>query len=185
MLLTELNLKMLNLEARKYTDAIIGYLPLKSGQKVADIGAGGGAFTLPLARTVGAAGEVYAVDTDSHRLAYIARTARRAGLSNQIILVLGDTDDCLIPEDSVDLVFSRNSFHHLDNPNTYFSSVRRALKPGGAVAVIDHDGSRGWMPKHGHSTPPERIIRVLEGTGFRFSERITQIPGQSFQIFLK
>jgi len=185
MLLTELNLKMLNLEARKYTNAIIQHLPLEYGQKVADIGAGGGAFTLPLARIVGSPGEVYAVDTDSLRLAYIARRAEKEGLADRIILVLGEQNDCLIPEESVDLVFSRNSFHHLDNPLEYFSSVKLALKPGGKVAIIDHDGSRGWMPKHGHSTPPDTINRILQETGFRLYGKITGIRGQSFQIFNK
>jgi arsenite methyltransferase len=185
LLMTELNLKLLNWEAGKLADKIIRRLPLKNGQRVADIGAGGGAFTLPMARIVGRSGEVYAVDTDSARLAYIGRRARKAGLLEQITLVLGEEEDCLLPEETIDLAFSRNCFHHIKRPGSYFSSLARALKTGGTAVLIDHDGSRGWLPKHGHSSTPERIRSTMKQAGFRFSESVTEFPGQSFQIFIK
>lgn len=185
LLMTELNMKLLNWEAGKLADKIIRRLPLQIGQRVADIGAGGGVFTLHIARIIGRSGEVYAVDTDSGRLAYIGRQAEKAGLLEQITLVLGEEEDCLLPAESMDLVFSRNCFHHIKRPLPFFSSLARSLKTGGTAVIIDHDGSRGWIPKHGHSSAPEKIRSTMMQAGFRFSESLTEFPGQSFQIFVK
>lgn len=162
--------------------AILPMLPLHAGAAVADIGCGGGAYTLEFARQVGPRGMVYAVDVDSTRLAYVRSQARRMNLLRQLTLVLAEKDDSLLPEAAIDLAFLRNSYHHIASPAAYFAKLGRTLKPNGILAVIDYDPS-SRMAGRGHAVDPEEIDRTLTGVGFHLTARFDHLPGQSFQLF--
>jgi len=162
---------------------VMQLLPLKEGAAVADLGCGGGAFTLEFARRLGPAGEVYAVDVNASHLAYVRDEARKAELNNRIILVLAEEDDSLLPENSIDLVFSRFSYHHIKEQIKYFTHLKRALKPTGSLVIIDHDVSSRHMAKHGHAVSPEQIRGDLRDAGFTCTKQYDHLPGQSFQMF--
>ncbi len=184
-MINRLKLWVLNKEAEKYKSRIFEYLPVKENFHVADIGSGGGAFTLAMSEKAGLNGKIYAVDVNAKNLFYLGRKAKKAGLVDRIVLTLADEDDCVLPESACDLVFSRNSFHHINNPGEYFVKVARALKPSGILAVIDYDGTRG-LPKYlSHYTPPLKIKNILEKTGFVHNKSFDILPGQSYQLFSK
>jgi predicted methyltransferase len=158
-------------------ERVIEALAIAPGARVADLGSGGGYFTWHLARAVGAAGRVYAVDVDAELNDYVAQRAAREGLQ-QISTVLADLDDAKLPE-RVDLVFTCDTYHHLEDRVAYFSGLReRYLAPGGRLAVLDYRPG-----KFVHATDPAVIERELAEAGFRKLAQHDFIERQSFLVF--
>ena len=116
-------------------DRVVRTLRLQTGQKVADVGAGTGIFSFPLAEAAGDSGLVYAVDVNPELLSHIEETARVEGIEN-IQTVLTAENDPLIPE-AVDLIFLCDTLHHIDNQAEYVKTLGKYLRAGGRVAVID------------------------------------------------
>jgi ubiquinone/menaquinone biosynthesis C-methylase UbiE len=163
-------------------EVVIHSLTLQPGMQVADLGAGGGYFTFRLADAVGPTGKVYAVDVDKGNLDYIAHRAKEQGYTN-VETVLAKYDDPLIPQGGVDLIFSCNVYHHLENRSEYFRSAARYLKPDGRVAIIDLAGV-GWLFKLlGHWTPKEKIRGEMTTAGYRFVNDFDFLSRQNFQVF--
>lgn len=136
---TEEWLKTLDSAARvsklKVDDAVAA-LGLAPGAVVADIGAGSGVFTAPLAKAVGASGRVYAVDIDAGLVAHVDRRAREQG-ATQIRAVLGGFTDPKLPARDVDLAFIYDVLHHIENRADYLRNLASYLRPAGRIAVID------------------------------------------------
>jgi arsenite methyltransferase len=183
---TSLFLNILNKEAssaRSKPDEIIASLGIGEGDVIADIGSGGGYFTIALAGKVGKTGRVYAVDVKPKYLEFIRRKAAREGLDN-VSFVLG-TSGLDLPEAGLDLVFARNVFHHLPDPSDYFRTMIRFLKPGAKVAIIDHKPKRGFgfVSLFKHHTPGETIVQEMERAGYSLIGSVDFLPDQSFNLF--
>lgn len=161
-------------------EQVVAALGLEPGDRVADLGSGGGYFTFPMAQAVGETGHVYAVDVDKSLLAYIAKESQKRGLS-QIETVLAPKDGLGLPNDSVDLIFLSNVFHHLPDPTAYFRRARPILRNGGRIAVIDFSED-GFF--RGHATPPYDIRTLFEDAGYAFATQHEFLERQSFQIFV-
>ena len=123
-------------------EKVIAALHLQPGNLVADLGSGGGYFTFRLAKTVAPTGKVYAVDTDQDMVALVAERAKKEAPS-LIEVILAKPDDPVLPAAGVDMIFTSNTYHHLDNRVTYFSNLRKYLRPGGKIVIIELDG-RAW-----------------------------------------
>ena len=163
-------------------DRVLRELGLREGDRVADLGAGGGYFTFRLAGTVGRTGRVYAVDVDQGMVAYLAAAAAKQGIS-QVETVLAAYDNPRLPEDGVDLIFVCDTYHHLAERTAYFERAARYLRPGGRVAVIDYNGN-GWFAKHfGHYTPRDVILQEMQSAGYRLERSYDFIDRQSFLVF--
>jgi len=163
-------------------DRVIESLALPPGAHVADLGSGGGYFTWPLADAVGESGRVYAVDVDPEMTSHIAEESREKGYPN-VQPILAEFDDPLIPEAGVDLIFTCNTYHHLEGREEYFRRAARYLRPGGRVAVIEFNG-QGWFQRlFPHFTAPEVIRGELEAAGYRRVEDFDFLGRQSFQVF--
>jgi len=180
-------LKMLNYEAsaaKQKPKEIIESLELREGQVVADIGSGGGYFTIEFGRKVGAEGKVYAVDTRMKNLDFIRKQAERVKLDN-IDTVLARGAEMDLPEGGLDLAFLRNAFHHLPEPEKSLEVMRCYLKPGGRVAVIEHKAKGGFsfVSMFKHYTPPEVIVQVMESAGYTPVQSFDFLPDQSFNMF--
>ncbi|NOZ84946.1 MAG: methyltransferase domain-containing protein [Deltaproteobacteria bacterium] len=186
-MLTDLFLKMLNREASspvRGAGRIFDSLGITEGQTIADIGSGGGYFTLGFAQRVGESGRVFAVDTKQKYLNFIRRQSEQAGLGN-IEFVLAESDGVDLPISSADLIFARNVFHHLSEPTRYFRNLGAVLKPAGRVAIIDHMPKRGFsfVSLFKHFTPVEKIREIMESAGYVLCESFNFLPGQSFLVF--
>jgi arsenite methyltransferase len=182
-----LKAKMFNRKAadlRNKPDQILEILQLKEGQNVVDIGAGGGYFSLRFATAVGSKGKVYAVDTNPEFLEFISNTATAKGLSN-IVAVLAKEDSLGLPEGSIDLVFMRNVYHHLQNRVEYFRRLSHLLMSNGKVAIIEYKcgGCFSFRRLFGHHVPVEIIICELTDAGLKLDMRYDFLPEQSFTIF--
>lgn len=186
-MLTSLFLRLLNREAstpRRKSGEIIGALQIQEGFRVADIGSGGGFFTLQFAGRVGKSGRVYAVDTRAEYLEFVRQEAEKAGMDN-VAFVPAKKGDMALPEGSLDLVFLRNVFHHLPEPVKYFRDLRRFLKPDGKAAIIDHKKKAGFsfVALFKHYTLSEEIITVMEEAGYFPVESFDFLPEQTFNVF--
>lgn len=161
---------------------VIAALKLQPGAVVADLGAGGGYFTFRLAEAVGPTGKVYAIDIDPDMVELIAKTAKEKALAH-IEPVLAKPDDPLLPKAGVDLIFTSNTYHHIDKRVIYFANLRQYLRAGGKVAILDFD-RRAWLEGLlRHYTPSEFIQREMEQAGYRLLEEFDFLDRQSFLVF--
>src|SRR5262249_47584715 len=117
---------------------IVAAAAVKPGMAVADIGAGTGLFTMLFARAVQPGGRVYAVAISRAFVAYIRERAKAEGLDN-VIAVLTQGTDTELAEGSVDLVYTCDTYHHFEQPAQTLQSIRRALRPGGRLVVVDFE----------------------------------------------
>jgi FkbM family methyltransferase len=131
---------------------VIAKLELKSGDVVADLGAGTGVFAWPLARAV-APGRVYAVEVDKDFVTLMESRLQQERLDN-VRVVLGKFEDPLVPE-KVDLAFFSDVLHHIANRAAYLKTVAGYLKPGGRIAVIELDATH---PKSPHRQQPDQQV---------------------------
>ncbi|MGH0037663.1 MAG: class I SAM-dependent methyltransferase [Myxococcota bacterium] len=163
-------------------DRVIAALAIPPGSRVADIGAGGGYFTFPLADAVGPEGRVYAVDIDTEMLDYIATRAQEEGRSNVETRVAG-AQDANLPDASIDLVFTSNTYHHLSDRVAYFRRLRSDLALGGRVAIVEFEET-GWFSRwFGHNTDPEIIRQELADAGYTLLAAHDFLPRQSFTLY--
>lgn len=166
-------------------DEILEALELGQGQKVVDIGTGGGYFSLRFAEAVGKDGRVFAVDTNPKFLEFIKNGAKKKGLNN-VETVLAIEDNPNLPEQSIDLIFMRNVCHHLPNRAEYFKRLKGALKPDGRIAIIEYRAGGGRFSFHrkfGHYVPKEIIIAEMKEAGYRLEKDLNFLREQSFMIF--
>lgn len=164
-------------------ERVIAELGIGPGDRVADLGAGSGYFTLRLAQAVGPEGRVYAVDVDEEMNEYLRSRVEQAGAAN-VEVIQGRFEDPLLPDGGVDLVLTVDTYHHIDDRPSYFRNLRRDLAPGGRVAVIDYDGRKGWFVRWmGHFTSRELLLREMAEAGYEVVAEHDFIDRQSFVIF--
>jgi len=132
-------------------------LKLKPGQIVADIGAGTGVFTIPLAQATKPGGTVYAEDIDQALLDVISEKATEQGMTN-VQAVLGEFGDPDLPAD-IDLAFINDVLHHIKDRAAYVKTLAAYLKPGGRIAIIELIPGQG-----GHKGEPELQVSQEEAT---------------------
>ena len=165
-------------------EKVVQSLAIKPGDRIADLGSGGGYFTFRLSRAVGPTGKVYAVDVDKDMLEDLAERAKKDGYGN-IEKILAKYDDPSLPESGVDLIFTSNVYHHIEARAKYFADAAKYLRPGGRVAVVDFDG-RHWSATFvGHTTPVELIKKEMDEAGYRLEREFDFLDRQSFLVFSK
>jgi ubiquinone/menaquinone biosynthesis C-methylase UbiE len=158
-------------------DKVLPILKLKPGDKVADIGAGTGAFSLPFARTVAPSGKVYAVDIDPGLLDYIAEKAKKENLEN-IQTVKGEFSDPKLPTRDVDLAFFHDVLHHIENRQAYLKALATYIKPTGRIALIEMNRDD---PKTPHRNSPELLLSKDEIKNWMAAAGF--YPAEEFDVF--
>jgi ubiquinone/menaquinone biosynthesis C-methylase UbiE len=143
---------------------------LKPGMAVADVGAGSGLFTRLFAKAVGPGGRVYAVDISKPLLDYVMQTAKQRRLGN-VTGILDTADDTKLPESSIDLAYVCDTYHHFEHPQKVLASIRKALRPGGRLVVVDFERIEGkspkWLLEHVRAGK-DTVKSEIEAAGFRF-----------------
>ena len=162
-------------------ETVVASLGVRAGDRVADIGAGGGYFTFRLADAVGGEGTVYAVDVDEEMTDFLDDRVAREGRAN-VEVILGQYDDPLLPDGGVDLVFLSNTYHHVEDPASYFSRLRADLSPRGRVAIVEYKEGSWWMPGK-HWMERKVIERDMRAAGYRLETNHDVLPRQHFLVF--
>ncbi len=172
-------------EREERTDLLLQTLPIEPGDVVADIGAGTGYFSLPIARRVGPQGRVLAVDIQPEMLAIIARRRDEAGLTNIELIEASETDPNL-PTGAVDLVLMVDAYHEFSHPREVMEGVVRGLKIGGAVVLIEYRAEDRSVPiKRLHKMSADQARAEMEAVGLHFEANLDTLPQQHFLIFRK
>jgi len=162
---------------------VIQALDLKPGEVIADIGSGSGYFTLRFAAHVGEMGRVYGVDIDPEMIRHLNRRIRDAGLQN-VQTVLAAPDDPLLRDRSIDRFVVVDTWHHIENQPQYLGLMKKMLKPGGQVVMIDFQKKELPVgPRLAMKIAREDLIRQLEANGFRLAQEHTFLPYQYFLVF--
>jgi predicted methyltransferase len=169
-------------DKRLQIDRVMDLLQIKPGSVVADIGAGGGWFSVRAARRVAPNGEVIAEEINPKAIVYIQQRAKREQLGD-IQTVLGTPDDPKLTPNSLDAALMLKVYHEIAHPALVLANLRAAMKPGARFGIIDRNGSGS---DHGLN---ESIVREeVEHAGFRQVGRydFTKADGQDyFLIFQK
>ena len=183
----EFQAKMFNKKAanpKNKPDQILKAIGLKRGQSIADIGSGGGYFSLRFAEIVGEEGKVYAVDAKREFLNFTKRSAEERGLHNLLLMSVSE-NGLNLPENSLDFIFMRNVAHHISDRITYFKGLRNHLKPGGRVVVIEYKRGNliSFRRLFGHHVSKETIVREMRETRYSLEKEFDFLPEQHFSIF--
>ena len=123
-------------EREERTDLLIEHLPLRADSIVADIGAGTGYFSFPVAERV-PEGRVLAVDIQPEMLAIIEDRKREQSVTN-VQTVQGSIDDPGLAADSVDLIFIVDAYHEFSHPREMGERMFAALRSGGRIVLIEY-----------------------------------------------
>lgn len=146
---------------------------LKPGDKVADIGAGSGAYTIALAHEVGDIGQVYAVDVHREILHTLASSLAKQNLLNVDIVWADVEKEVPIEKYSLDAVVVSNVLFQLQDPGKAIMCVHELLKPEGQMLIVDWSSSHGGLgPHESHVIPESRAEELVIKHGFRILKRL-------------
>ena len=159
---------------------VIQALALKPDSVVADIGAGTGYFSVRLSNMV-KAGRVYAVDIEPDMVKYLAERAMKEARTN-MVAVAGAPDSPRLPA-KVDLALFVDVYHHVDSRQRYFRNLRKLLKPGGQVAIIDFRMDSPEGPPRAARIAPEQVKAEMKKAGYVLVTEHAFLPRQYFLVF--
>ena len=165
-------------------DEIVAASGVKPGMTVADIGAGTGLFTMLFADAVKPGGNVVAVDISPAFVEYIQQTAKKRRVRN-VTAVLTDGVDVPLPEASVDLAYLSDVYHHFEHPAETLASIRKVLKPGGRMVVVDYERIPGVTPaaRLEHLRLDKKTaISEIEAAGFSLVEEKRKLMRQNYFV---
>jgi ubiquinone/menaquinone biosynthesis C-methylase UbiE len=163
-------------------EEIVGRLHLKGGEVVADIGAGTGLFSLPIARAA-RSGKVYAVEVDRGLVEYIRTKAANQKVAN-VEAILGQYTDPALPSKDVTLAFFHDALHHIADRAGYLRRLAGYMKPSARIAVVEMDAVRGAH----RNDPSLQITRAeldewMAALGFKRQERVDLSQDKWFAVY--
>ena len=159
---------------------IMDAIGVKPGMIIGEIGAGTGRMTVWLADRVGDEGKIYANDIDRKALDHLESRCKKDNLVN-VVTILGEVEDPLLPENTLDLAFMINVYHHLDMPVALVRNIIPSLKPTGILAIVDADPEKSdYGPNH--STPMKEMLAQLDEAGYKLIRVETFLPDDNIYI---
>ena len=169
-------------EREERTDLLIRNLPLEQDSVVADIGAGTGYFSFPIAERV-PEGKVLAVDIQQEMLDII-KARQDQGAPANVDTVLGAEDDTGLAESSVDLILIVDAYHEFSYPYEMGMSMAYALKPGGKLVLIEYRKEDRTVPiKLLHKMTQFQARREMANVGLEWVRTEDFLPQQHFMVF--
>jgi len=164
---------------------LVASLSIQPGMAVADIGTGPG-YMLPfLSEAVGSRGHVLAEDIYPDFLELARKRAESAHLGN-VATVLGTQTDPMLPDRSLDLALALDVYHHFSYPGRMLAGLRRSLKDGGRLVIVDYYRRRDAMPygnalEHIRADQPE-VIHEVEAAGFHLLSKHDHISNSQYVL---
>ncbi len=162
---------------------LLSELRLRPGQIICDLGCGNGFYTLELARRVGPAGKVYAVDIQPEMLDLLRKRTAAAKLNN-IVPTLGTETDPKLPPAYFDLVLLVDVYHEFSHPEAMLAAIRKALRPGGQVALAEFRAEDPNVPiQPVHKMSKAQILKEFTANRFRLVRQFDGLPWQHLMFF--
>ena len=172
-------------EDEERTSVLIPELRLKPGQVVCDLGCGNGYHALLMAPLVAPGGKVIGVDIQQEMLDDLKRRAALAKAAN-VETLLGAVHDPRLPEGSCDLILLVDVYHEFSHPEHMLAAMRKALKPGGVVALVEFRGEDDDVPiKPEHKMTKAQIRKEWEANGFALAREFDGLPWQHLMFWKK
>jgi predicted methyltransferase len=170
-------------DAYQKPEQVMDALGIADGATVADLGAGGGWFTVRLARRVGPNGIVYAEDIQPQMIESIVRRVSREGLAN-VRTILGTANDPKLPPD-LDAVLMVDTYPEIADPVTLLRNVAATLKPNGRLGIVNYtlDGF-GPGPPLDERVEPDEVILAAEQAGLRLLAQEDFLRYQYLLVFV-
>ncbi|MFK8043792.1 class I SAM-dependent methyltransferase, partial [Congregibacter sp.] len=171
-------------ERQERTDLLIDRLPVSPDSVVADIGAGTGYFTFPIAARV-PEGQVYAVDIQPEMLQLLSERQSELSVEN-VKTVLGTEMSPNLPANVVDLAFIVDAYHEFSYPREMGVKLVEALKPGGKLVLIEYRSEDLSVPiKTLHKMSEEQVRLEMQAIGLDWVATEDYLPQQHVLIFQK
>jgi len=165
-------------------DLLIKALALKPEMVVADIGAGTGYFSAPMARRL-TQGRVYAVDIQPEMLALMERYKAESGIEN-VELVLSTESDPKLPDAVLDLALMVDAYHEFEYPFEMMQGVVESLKPGGMAVLAEYRGEdRLSTIKPHHKMTQRQTKKEMSAVGLDWVKTDESLPEQHLMFFQK
>lgn len=171
-------------ESEENPTKAVAQLGLQAGMTVCDLGAGTGYYAVRMARLVGPAGKVYAVDIQPRMLELLGKRLTSAGITNVETALSGEADTNL-PAASQDLILLVDVYHEFSKPQEMLRSIRKALKDDGRLVLLEFRKEDPGVPiRLEHKMSLAEVKMELEPEGFRIDKVLDTLPWQHM-IFLR
>ena len=167
-------------DAWQKPDEVLNALHLRRTDRVADLGAGTGYFSVRIARLV-PEGKLFSVDIEPEMLDHLRKRAHHENLS-VLVPILASAESANLPE-PVDLILVVDTYHHIDNRVAYFSKLKASLRPNGRLAIVDFKADSPEGPPPEHRISPEKVTSELEAAGYTLVATHPFLPRQYFLVF--
>lgn len=155
-------------------ERVMNRLGIEPPQRVADIGAGLGYYTVRIAGRLGSGATIYATDVQPEYLDRLRARLAREGIGG-VTLILGLPRDPRLPPNSVDVAILSHMYHEIENPFEFLHRLQPSLAPGARVGIIDMD-----RPTQRHGTPPALLRCELAAVGYRQIDLISLAPADGY-----
>ncbi len=170
-------------------EEILQFMGLAPGDSLVDVGCGTGYFALPAARLVGETGRVYALDTSLVMLGKLREKLDAVGNPGNIQVSLSQEDALGLPDGCASFVLLAVVLHELADEASLLGEVRRVLRPGGRLGVVEWKKDDDWQPGAG-PPPGERLTAeeadaVVSAAGFRLEKQWEPGPLHYCLVFLR
>jgi predicted methyltransferase len=158
-----------NREPYQNATSLLAALQVSAGDWVADVGVGGGYYSMRLADLVGEKGRVFAEDIAIS--SWVNARAKAFNLHN-VEVVKGEADDPKLPADRLAVVLIVDSYHHFTNYPAMLDKIRHELKPGGKLAIAEYSSAEHRsLPRADqlklHEIDPALVRAEVEHAGFQ------------------
>jgi predicted methyltransferase len=164
-------------------EQIMDALGIAEGMTVADLGAGGGWFTIRLAHRVGPNGVVYAEDVQRQMIAAINRRVERENLKN-VKTWLGTMIDPKLPRGAIDAVLIVDAYYEMEQPVSLLRNLATSLKPQGRIGIVNSSKEGGGPgPPMDERVDPEKVIRDAQAAGLKLVARERFLRYQYMLVF--
>jgi ubiquinone/menaquinone biosynthesis C-methylase UbiE len=163
-------------------EQVVRALGLRSGERVADIGAGSGYLLPHLSRAVGPTGQIYAEEVQP---AYLPSLRAHAKKLKNVRVVLGTTEDPALPDHRIDCFVLLTVYHEVEKPVTFLEQLKRDAAPGARLAIIDFDAGRKGDPPApvGHDVSTDAVLAEAQAAGWKLVHRHEFLSSQFFLVF--
>jgi len=164
-------------------DELLKALEFKSGEAVADVGAGTGYLSAPIARMIGTNGIVFAVEIQQEMLDLLSSRMSSQSITN-IRPVLGTIRDTKLPKVAVDTVLMVDVYHEFSHPYEMMQSICASLKKNGRVVFVEYRAEDAEVPiKPLHKMSVAQVKKEAEVLPLKWEKTIETLPRQHIIIF--
>lgn len=160
----------------------IDSMKLNPGMAVADIGAGSGYYSFRIAQKLGK-GKVYAVEVQGEMIDAL-KTGKQQLQDKIVEIVKGDSVNVHLPGNAIDLAIMVDVYHELEYPNEILQSIKKALKPGGKILLVEYKGEDPKIPiKQLHKMTVTQANKEMSANGFTLYHKGDFLPIQHFLMY--